>query len=50
MRRAQLAGGIFFGCLLLGIGIGSLFDHAGAGTLIGLGSGFLLSALATSFR
>ncbi|GAA0316209.1 hypothetical protein GCM10008967_03480 [Bacillus carboniphilus] len=29
------------GFLLLGIGIGMLFDQTGAGTLIGLGLGFV---------
>lgn len=33
---------IIAGCLLVGIGLGMLFGHTGAGTLIGLGVGFLL--------
>ncbi len=36
---------LFVGCLILGIGIGLLFDEAGAGTLIGLGVGFILEGL-----
>lgn len=36
---------LFVGCLMLGIGIGLLFDQAGAGTLIGLGAGFILEGL-----
>jgi len=30
------------GFLLIGVGIGILFGHAGAGTLIGLGAGFII--------
>lgn len=33
------------GCLILGLGLGLLFGTPGAGTLIGLGVGLLLSAL-----
>ena len=35
---------LFIGCLFLGIGLGVLLGHAGAGTLIGLGVGFLATA------
>lgn len=33
---------IIVGCMLAGVGLGMLFDHTGAGTLIGLGIGFVL--------
>ncbi len=33
---------IIAGCLLIGVGLGMLFGHTGAGSLIGLGVGFLL--------
>lgn len=33
---------IIVGCLLVGVGVGMLLDHTGAGTLIGLGVGFVL--------
>jgi hypothetical protein len=33
---------IIAGCLLIGVGLGMVFGHTGAGALIGLGAGFLL--------
>lgn len=40
------SGGIaFVGCMMLGIGIGILFDQAGAGVMIGMGVGFLAMAI-----
>lgn len=50
MRRAQLGFGLLVGCVLLGLGIGMLFDRAGTGTVIGLGTGFILSALVAGLR
>lgn len=39
-------GGVaFVGCIILGTGIGMLFDNAGAGSMIGVGTGFLAMAL-----
>jgi hypothetical protein len=39
-------GGVaFVGCIVLGVGIGMLFDNPGAGSLIGVGVGFLAMAL-----
>jgi len=39
-------GGVaFVGCMFLGIGIGMLVDSVGAGTLIGMGTGFLAMAI-----
>lgn len=40
--RGSLA---FVGCIVLGTGIGMLFNEAGIGAVIGLGLGFLLMAL-----
>lgn len=37
--------GIFLGCLFIGIALGFLFDEIVAGTLIGLGVGFVIAAL-----
>ena len=41
----DLKGKIFVGFMLLGIGIGMIFDKAGAGCLIGMGIGFIISSL-----
>ena len=38
-------GGIFVGFMFLGLGIGMLFGNAGAGVIIGMGVGFILSEL-----
>ncbi len=35
------AGVLFVACLFLGMGFGMLFERSGAGTVIGLGAGFL---------
>lgn len=38
-------GGIaFVGCAVLGVGIGMLFNNAGAGSMLGVGTGFLVMA------
>ncbi|GIH07333.1 hypothetical protein Rhe02_54000 [Rhizocola hellebori] len=49
MRRAQLGGGLFIGCTLLGVGIGMLFDRVAPGALIGVGVGFVLTAILSGF-
>ncbi len=36
---------IFVGCMFVGMGVGMMFDHSGAGTLIGMGVGFMLSSM-----
>ncbi|MBX5476413.1 MAG: hypothetical protein IRZ18_04730 [Clostridia bacterium] len=35
----------FVGCILIGTGLGVLTGHAGAGSLIGVGAGFLVVAV-----
>ncbi len=37
--------GIFVGCMFMGMGLGVIFGNVGAGTLIGMGVGFMLSSV-----
>ena len=43
--NADVGGIAFAGCTVLGIGVGVLVGQAGAGTLIGVGVGFIIMAL-----
>ena len=36
---------IFLGCMFVGIGLGFLFGHMPAGTMIGMGVGFIAQQL-----
>jgi hypothetical protein len=40
------AGGIaFVGCIIVGVGLGFLFDEVAAGSILGVGAGFIMMAL-----
>lgn len=39
---------VFLACMFIGLGIGMIFDQAGAGIIIGMGVGFLLEGLLES--
>ncbi|MBP1915039.1 hypothetical protein [Lederbergia galactosidilytica] len=39
--KYESGGVVFIGCIILGVGLGILFDKTGAGSLIGLGVGFI---------
>lgn len=44
--RVRGDGPVFIGgCILIGIGLGMLFDHTAAGAIIGVGAGLILEAL-----
>ena len=36
---------IFIGCMFVGIGIGMFFGETGAGTMIGMGVGFVVDTI-----
>lgn len=42
------SGSAFMGCIILGVGIGLLFEQAGAGAVIGTGLGFLVMSVMRS--
>jgi len=41
----KIAGYIFVGFMFVGIGIGMAFHKAGIGTMVGMGVGFIASAI-----
>ena len=47
---SNLGSGIFIGCMFVGMGIGMYIDKVSIGTLIGMGVGFIASAIAKSKR
>lgn len=36
---------IFVGCMFIGMGIGAAIDEGGVGTMVGMGAGFIASAI-----
>lgn len=44
-RNSTLSWSAYIGCMFVGMGVGAIFNEAGIGTLIGLGVGFIASAI-----
>ncbi|MCL6445955.1 MAG: hypothetical protein K6T83_21345 [Alicyclobacillus sp.] len=45
MKGYEAGGSAFVGCIIMGFGLGLLFGQVLAGSVIGLGAGFLAMAL-----
>ncbi len=44
-RNETLSWAIFIGSMFIGMGIGSIYDQAGVGTLIGMGVGYIAEGI-----
>lgn len=42
------SGTAFIGCVITGVGLGLVFDNAGAGSVLGTGVGFLVMSIMRS--
>lgn len=47
-RNETLSWSVFLGCMFVGMGIGMIFDQDGTGMLIGMGVGYIASAIIES--
>lgn len=47
VNNGDRAGMAFVGCILIGLGLGFLFDQVVVGSILGVGVGFLIMALAS---
>lgn len=45
-NNTKIAGTIFIGCMFVGMGIGMYLGKVAVGTLVGMGVGFIASAMA----
>ncbi|ESU26258.1 hypothetical protein FLJC2902T_27380 [Flavobacterium limnosediminis JC2902] len=45
-NKNKVAGAIFIGCMFLGMGLGMYFDKMTMGIMVGMGVGFIASAIA----
>ena len=43
--EGTVTGKIFVGCMFVGIGIGMFFGETGAGTMLGMGVGFIIETI-----
>lgn len=44
-RNEILSWSVFIGSMFIGMGIGEIFDQSGVGMIIGLGVGYIVSAI-----
>ncbi len=47
-KHSKLSWAVYIGSMFIGMGIGALYDHEDIGIFIGLGVGFIASALIES--
>ncbi len=49
-RNEMLSWAVFIGCMFLGMGIGEIYDRGGVGMFVGLGVGYIASALIENIK